>query len=149
MNAGALREKWLPLLQRLLACLRRSRETPLQFEIDSASIVSAALADHPSVRSSDAGDAIAALNQLVAGLLADDELPVLRSHGRNVSLARWVDEFYRGMRSVHALAIDIIALRVEGFEPRDIAEKLGLGLRQVRSILREMRTSWAGQSEFQ
>ena len=145
MSATTQHEDWLPLLQRLLACLRCSRETPLQFEIDSAGIAASALAEVP------AGDALhaePALNALIDEFLSDDaKAPARSGHPQSRSLAEWLDRLYQVMRSVHPSAVDIIALRVAGFDARDIAERLGLGLRQVRSMTREMRASWAGGME--
>lgn len=131
----ALREEWLPLLQRLLACLRHARETPLQFEVDCEGIVAAALIDAPA----DPRCATPMMNQLVG-----DILDVRSDRAADASLATWLDRLYRDMRAVHPAAIDILALRVEGYVPRDIAERLGLGLRQVHHMTREMRARWQG-----
>jgi len=145
MNAAAPPGEWLPLLQRLLACLRRSRETPLQFEIDSAGIAAAVLADFSPERAKDAKRVVGALSALIDECMRGDASgDVDCDRAAASSLVEWIDRFYRAMRSVHSAAIDILALRVEGFEARDIADRLNLGLRQVHSILREMRASWCG-----
>lgn len=133
MSATALSDEWLPLLQRLLACLRHSRETPLQFEVDCEGIVAAALTDTPA----DPCRAAPMVNQLVGDILgAWSDCPV------GTSLVAWLDRLYRAIRGVHPVAIDILALRVEGYVARDIAERLGLGLRQVHSMMHEMRARW-------
>lgn len=148
MIASPPPQEWLSLLQRMLSCLRRSRDTLLQFEIDSKGIVATASADFSPGLASDAAQAAASLNALIAQFLDSDG--VGDSPAAEVaSLAAWLDHFYKTMRAVHPSAIDIIALRVEGFEPREIAGRLRLGLRQVQSIMREMRTSWAGELERQ
>src|SRR5262245_40802295 len=87
MTTDPLEAEWMPLLQRMLACLRRSRETPLQFEIDSDGIVSAALADLPVHRARNFDSVGAVLNQLVNHALREagiDELDV-ESHAQGKS----------------------------------------------------------------
>jgi hypothetical protein len=44
-------------------------------------------------------------------------------------LATWLDALYETARHTHPRAIDVLALRVEGWDDREIARKLGLGLR--------------------
>jgi hypothetical protein len=148
MNATAQREEWRALLQRMLACLRRSRETPLQFEIDAAGIVAAALADASAL--SAAGDARAesSLNELIGEMLgAEESIPFTpETASRQETLAEWLTRFYRPLRAVHPSAIDILAMRLNGFGDREIAERLELGLRLVQHTVAAMRAEW--KSEF-
>jgi hypothetical protein len=169
------------LLQALLAQLRRARETPLQFGIDSEGIVDAALKDYFSgARGSspwrDWQVQTAMLDTLVAQFLqpewssrreeahsrfgmrqeesgVDQSLvpsaASVQERGIEITdavashpLAVWLDRFYRVMTGVQPRAIDIVTLRVEGFQDRDIAERLELGLRLVRRIIQDMRVHW-------
>ena len=163
-----------PLLEALLGELRRARETPLQFGIDSEGIVSAALktflagdADNGLAARDDWPSATMALDRLVARLLhpqADCESDALiysTSEGRALDrvagsnrpdspaakatthpLAAWLERFYTIMTEVQPRAVEIVMLRVNGFNARDVAERLGLGLRMVQRITDDMRTNW-------
>lgn len=144
MNATCQREECRTLLQRMLACLRRSRETPLQFEIDAAGIVAAALADAPASLAGDESGATTGLNGLIEDLLGAEHRA---SSGRETaskpaSLAAWLTRLYRSLRAVHPAAIDIVALRLDGYDDRAIAERLRLGPRLVRHITSQMRADW-------
>lgn len=165
----------LPLLRALLSCLRRSLETPLQFEIDSEGIVGFVLKDFPDVIQGNGASRLGewewakvepGLNALVERLLGEtgewvapaplpdirppsfnDANPALSESTHTIAggrhpLARWLERFYQAMRQVHPRAIDIAGLRLEGFQERDIAGRLGFGLRLVRSILNGMQANW-------
>ncbi len=170
-------EKFLPLLQAVLARVRRARDTPLQFGIDSEEIVSAALREFHDglagaqlVRWQDWLSVKKGFHQLVTRSLqaeraepeAAEPLPAasqsppengavkvataddLDSFEKNAAhpLADWLDQFHTVMSEIQPRAIEIVTLRVEGFQDRDIAERLGLGLRLVRRIVRDLRASW-------
>ena len=177
-----LKDRFHPLLQALLVHLRRSRQTPLQFGIDSERIVGAALqeffagvADSDSHQWQDWHFATAALDELVAqclrpqcgghregaliscgfpdphsgfemGLLASAamtrECGAPTAEATPHSLVLWLERFYTLMSDVQPRAIDIVELRVEGFEDRDIAERLELGVRLVKQVVQDMRVHW-------
>ena len=155
-------EPILVLLRALLAQLRRSRQTPLQFGIDSEGIVAAAL---KQFFASAAGNdlrpcqdwqfATAVLDELVAQFLQPGcrslltSAPTTRGCDAQTEdiasprpLAIWLERFYTVMTEVQPRALDIAALRVEGLEDRDIAERLELGLRLVKRIVQDMRSQW-------
>jgi hypothetical protein len=153
-----------PLLQALLAHVRRARQTPLQFGIDSEGIVAAALKDLGSSEGrsgpwEDGPIVTAALNKLVDRFLQNEPMssvtegrsPRLKPSTRRDSgdtnashpLANWLDCLYTTMSDVQPRAIEILGLRVEGFQDRDIAERLGLGLRLVKHIIEDMRVHWS------
>lgn len=162
----------MPLFEGMLSHLRRSRETPLQFEIDSQGIVTAVLIAvpldgipaHETSPEADWKTLKGALDSLAARFLREEYAngeTIGRDHGSSGPpsdrlrhddpgspaslrglLATWLERYYRLMREASPQAIDIAALRAEGYQDRDIAERLGLGLRLVRRIVREMRTNW-------
>jgi hypothetical protein len=163
-----------PLLEALLGELRRARETPLQFGIDSDGIVSVALkvflagdAEDGLRARLDWQSATVALDRLVAQFLQPqpvcgrDALDDFESEAGTFSrvvgsnapdppggnapthpLAVWLERFYTVMTEVQPRAVEIVTLRVNGFDVRDIAERLGLGLRLVKRIIQDMRTNW-------
>lgn len=157
----------LPLLQQLMAEVRRVRDMPLQFEIDSAAIAVAVWNEFwPRVdmeeRSSlsdgrrlcealdelirqavDGGDFNDAVGN-VRGRSSDD----LRFHGRDASpadgnplpaLAEWFDRLCSSLRIVNVQAIDAVVLRLEGYDVRDVARRLGTGRHLVQRRLAETR----------
>jgi hypothetical protein len=159
--AGALQ----PLLQAMLVHLRRSRDTPLQFGIDAEGIVGAALNDFlAGLRQGDM-DRWQDWRRVTQGLDASvrqalaSERPASPQAGHNPAratpsnreegaptlppLVAWLERFYAVLHEVHPRAMEIVALRVEGFQDRDIAERLGMGLRLVRRIVEDMQTNWA------
>jgi hypothetical protein len=139
----------------MLFFVRRSRETPLQFKIDSAGIVAAAIGEFGG-RSLFEGAGLAQqlgiFNTLIRRALAGESNPSksgLRSTHEHptlnevsvpaCSMAVWLEQLYQMARNVHPQAIDILALRLQGFGPRDIAEDLDLGQRLVHCVLSDMR----------
>jgi hypothetical protein len=164
-----VKEKWYPLLQALLIQLRRSRQTPLQFGIDSEGIADAALLEFFDGVQGDSRQrldwqlATGALDGLVAQCLQLEcsspgeealissgfpnphsrcEMSALALDATPHPLVLWLERFYTVMSEVHPQAIDIVGLRVEGFEDRDIAKRLELGLRLVKGIVRDMHVNW-------
>lgn len=162
----------MPLFQGMLSHLQRSRETPLQFEIDSRGIVAVVLEAFPldgitghGTDPRDEWKAIeAGLDSLAARTLCEEPVDSgtqdpdpgatpacsdCNGQGGRGSpgalcepFAAWLERYYQIMREVSPHAIDIASLRAEGFRDRDIAERLGLGLRMVAWIVREMRSNW-------
>jgi hypothetical protein len=63
-----------------------------------------------------------------------------------LSLANWLQHVNLVFQAIHPAAIDILGLRLEGHEDREIAERVGLGLRLVRRILQDMRLAWEPQT---
>jgi hypothetical protein len=161
-----------PLLEELLARASRLRETPLQFEIDTAGIALAAwssfliaLPEADRQQLSDGKQLRAALDLLIEQALGDtdphsdtsgyewvdrgqssssscpgagaahDEL----QQGRLVRIVAWLDELCKVLREIDPMAIEIVRLRVEGYGPRDIADRLGTGTRLVRHLLADAR----------
>lgn len=141
------------LLLRMLSLLRRSRETPLQFEIDSAGIVAAALMEYSG--NAVCYETIAALNSLINQVLSgecetsDDisseppkELEGEIDSGTSNPLPLWLRQLYQLSRQTHPQAIDLLALRLEGYGLRDASERLDIGLRLAQRILQDVRASW-------
>jgi hypothetical protein len=60
-------------------------------------------------------------------------------HGPLVRIVEWIDELCNVLRAIDPTAIEILRLRVEGYEPRDIAGRLGTGVRLVRHVLADAR----------
>jgi hypothetical protein len=168
-------EKLPALLERMLAPIRRSRDTPLQFDIDSLRIVEAALQDFlpgglDSTRAPDLDweSLISALNMLIDTILlpeksdpsvepaphgseqairanegaAGEEADLSPHQNFSHPLAAWLDSLFTVLRNVDNRSFEILSLRLEGFQDRDISEKLGTGLRLVKRITREMRFNW-------
>jgi hypothetical protein len=46
------------------------------------------------------------------------------------------------MGSVHPLALDVLGLLIEGESIREVAERLDLGLRLTRRIVRDASATW-------
>jgi hypothetical protein len=158
----------------MLAPIRRSRDTLLQFEIDSRGIVATALENFMQegnasnrIQWPDGNTLVTALDSLIESALLPEEPdhsietfspgappPTMQSRDRlsaeagpppdqsvSLRLAAWLDSFFTLMRDVDHRALEILSLRLEGFKDRDIAEKLGTGLRLVKQITQDIRTS--------
>jgi hypothetical protein len=102
-----------------------------------------------------------ALNQLVDQLLDDGQSApseYCRAHPLSADLAppdapagceevetalrSWIEGLGGAFREVHPTAIEIVALRRDGFQDRDIAERLKLPLRLVRRIMVDVQAAW-------
>lgn len=57
---------------------------------------------------------------------------------RERSAADWLDRFYRAARTIDPHVFEIVALRLRGLDERDIARRLGTGMRLVRRILADL-----------
>ena len=138
----------LPLLRKILAFLRRVGETPLQSRIDAVGIARAVLRDCPSSLS---GEVNGVLDDLVLrSLRRPPSVPVedpgvkevpadVEAEERAVqSLAAWLDRFYVDLRTIDPQTFEIVGLRLDGCTSREIAERLGLGLRLVKRIIRDI-----------
>jgi hypothetical protein len=138
----------LPLLRKILAFLRRVGETPLQSRIDAVGIARAVLGDCPSRLS---GEVNGVLDDLVLRSLRRPpsvpvEDPEVREAPADVeaeekavqALAAWLDRFYVDLRPIDPRTFEIVGLRLDGCTSREIAERLGLGLRLVKRILRDI-----------
>ncbi len=138
----------LPLLRKILAFLRRVGETPLQSRIDAVGIARAVLEDCPSSLS---GEVNGVLDDLVLRSLRRPpsvpvEDPEVREAPADVeaeekavqALAAWLDRFYVDLRTIDPRTFEIVGLRLDGCTSREIAERLGLGLRLVKRILRDI-----------
>lgn len=138
----------LPLLRKILAFLRRVGETPLQSRIDAVGIARAVLGDCPSRLS---GEVNGVLDDIVLrSLRRPPSVPVEDPGDREAtadveveeravqSLAAWLDRFYVDLRTIDPRTFEIVGLRLDGCTSREIAERLGLGLRLVKRILRDI-----------
>ena len=136
-----------PLLLAILTRLRRFRDTPLRFGINSQEIAAAAWNDFiislPEKYRNEWQD-----QNIVAFLLTTQVLHLLSpespsdARNTNQSLADWITHLYRVLRESDDRAVEIMELRVDGLQARDIAEQLNLGLRLVKRILHEMDFNW-------
>lgn len=152
--AGAAEEQLRPLLQEMLAGLRRHRDTPLQEGIDSAGIVREALRASLPGTSTQGSSCLAdlkvdqsALDGLIAEALRDEAaVGSVRSRGRldrpagnGAGLAGWLEQLHTVLHATHPTAVEIVALRIEDCPDREIAQRLGLGLRLVQRIIQDLR----------
>lgn len=55
------------------------------------------------------------------------------------SLVRWFERLHAALRTASDLAVAAIVLRLEGYDERDVAVRLGLGMRLVRRMLTRVR----------
>ena len=138
-------------LTEMLASIRHSARTPLYFGIDSVQIVAAALRKFDPAGPELTGDPrrlCADFDRIARSALGcspatdqglDDESPA----GDVIpTLAAWFEQRHRTMGSVHPLALDVLALLIEGESPREVAERLDLGLRLIRRIVRDASATW-------
>ena len=167
---GDLDEKLAPALQEMIAGIRRHRETPLLAGFDSFGIVDAAvqslLVANPDLELDHLRDWKAVktiFNRLVLAALLDDlnpseetrglsnnatggnTQPPAREQGNGQAIhpwAGWLEHFHSVMQEVHPKAIEIISLRVEGFQNREIAERVELTRRIVGRIVHDMQRAW-------
>jgi hypothetical protein len=144
---GDLEETLRPLLQEMLARLRRYRDTPLQDGIDSAGIVQAALrlfSAGPSAAGPGHFPDLKSVQFVLDGLVARalGAGPLDRAGSNGAGLAGWLEHLHATLRAVHPAAVEMVGLRVEGCQDREIAERLGLGLRLLKRILRDLRAAW-------
>ncbi len=58
------------------------------------------------------------------------------------SLGIWLERLVEMMQGIDQRALQILALRLESFENRDISEQLETGLRCVQQISQEMKIAW-------
>jgi hypothetical protein len=153
-------------LQQLLVELRRARDTQLQFQIDSPSIAMAVwnrfwplLGDDERGTFSDGLMLCRGLDELLDRLLdigaepgAGDDFglegrialaercrPAATDAGPLPMLAMWFDAFCGAMRTANDSTIAAMALLVEGYDARDVAQQLDLGVRLVRRLAGQAR----------
>ena len=140
------------LLTEMLSRVRHSGDTPLDFGIDAPGIAAAALercAAPPAAHWAaleDQSALVASVDRLAREAL---EYPdVARVPGaregppEHWGLCSWLERVHRRMAAVHPLAPDILGWRVEGEGSREIADRLGLGLRLTERITADMRAAW-------
>lgn len=161
------------LLQDVLACLRRRRDTPLQDDDDEGLPISPAtfqtlVQKHFSQtgrwQTSAAGLPVA-LDRLIEESLqqgpfsaagngsfasraaAEDLTPEAPESGNQIEAAlhAWIESLCGILRELHPKTIEILALRRGGFDERDVSERLGLPLRLVRRILNDLSAAWQGR----
>ena len=174
-GAVDLAEQLEPVLQEMIAGIRRHRETPLLAGFDSTGIVDAAsqslLASNPNVKLVHLQDWEAV--KLVFNLLvvrafeddrdhAEDSLAVSPNGRGNDRLASareqgngkvahpwavWLEQLHTVMQEVHPKAIEIMGLRLDGYKNREIAKQLELTVRLVRRIVHDMQQAWADAME--
>ncbi len=114
------------LLAGMLGRIRRGGDTPLQFGIDSAAIVRASVEE---------GGGRCRVDELDA--LASEILGVPWTAGAS-SVEAWMERFYLDARTVDPQALEIVGQRFDGFDDREIAERLSLGPRLVRRIIKDI-----------
>ncbi|MBI3467038.1 MAG: hypothetical protein HY000_28825 [Planctomycetes bacterium] len=151
-----------PLLQEVLAILRRRRETPLQSvaegpSMDACCVFARRYFPAESQSQPSAVGLRSALNQLVQQLLDDGQSPASReccwarpipvddgpeSEEVEKTLRVWIEDLCAVLREGHPRAIEIAAWRGDGFQERDVAERLVLPLRLLRRIVSDVRAAW-------
>jgi hypothetical protein len=76
---------------------------------------------------------------------ADAEAHPFRSPGE-ARLAAWLDRTCAVMCGIDPLALEIVEWRLAGADCREMAERLGLGLRFVQRIVADLRAAWRDES---
>lgn len=160
-------EQLKPLLLEMLAGVRRHRETTLLAGFDSRGIVAAALQSVSLVVPQSAlnhlrdMDAVKASLRLVLKhtLQAQSECARANPGERHMEpgnaahagvarlrdeqviqwLAVWLEIFCGVMNELHPKAIEVVMLRVEGCDNRQVARRLGLPLRLVKRVVHDIR----------
>lgn len=170
--AKALAEKLTPLVLELLARLRRFRDTPLLEDLDSAGIAqdcwNSFLSNLPRQEQGAFQDwqaTLAALDCLIESALPETlnpagqlpgQLPTPEPDASNgpgasvagpgckhpPSLAAWLEGVHQSLGEVHSKSFELLGLRLEGYAPRDLAQKFNLGLRQIQRVLGDLRQAW-------
>ncbi len=153
-------EKIEALLLELLEPIRHSDDTLLHFEIDSQAIAEpvwenfVASLSREELRRWGNWEAIrAALSTLVGQTLdrpSDITPPTGGREGFQAtndeatmqSLGAWFKRLVDRMQGVDQRTLQILALRIEGYDDRDISEQLGIGLRCIQRITGEMQLAW-------
>ena len=156
-----------PLLQQLIAEVRIARAAPLRFHADSETIAASAwrgfwpcLGENERRRIADGESLCEALDAVLGPVLSDVSFDASSGHvardvrddlcrrtcdsstrdgGHLPSLVRWFARLHAVLRTAGDLAVAAIVLRLEGYDERDVAERLGLGMRLVRRILTQVR----------
>ncbi|MBI2481136.1 MAG: hypothetical protein HYV60_21620 [Planctomycetia bacterium] len=160
-------EQLKPLLLEMLAGVRRHRETTLLAGFDSGGIATAALhsvsivVPQTALRHLRDMDAVKTSFRMVLKHTLQDQ-PEHAHENRctrhaergtvasaTVSdpqdeqvvrwLAVWLEIFCGVMNGVHPKAIEVVMLRVEGCDNRQVARRLGLPLRLVKRIVHDIR----------
>lgn len=164
------------LLGVLLGRLRGARETPLQFGIDSEGIVSATLkdrrvADMQFDSCANGSFVTTRLDELITELLQPqrgsgrkNEVPMHSALSASLAmpgqlatptmrvtsshpLVHWLERVHTVLSNAQPRVVEIIAMRLEGFGDRDIAERLGMGLRLLRRIVADAQADWQRESD--
>jgi ferredoxin len=125
-----IRMDWIPVsrtpvLLEMLSCLRVGGPAPAQFRIDGEGIVRAVLKGRKV--------SAAALDAEARG-----RSPAPEGEDDARRLADWLERFHAECRAVDPRALEIVALRLEGRDLREIAERLGIGPRLVERILADL-----------
>ncbi len=163
-EGAANAEKLTPLVLELLARLRRFRDTPLQEDLDSAGIAqdcwNSFLSSLPRQEQGAFQNwqaTLAALDCLIESVLPETPNPTpkpdaasngpgasVAGHGcqHPATLAAWVEGVHRSLGEVHSKSFELLGLRLEGYAPRDLAQKFNLGLRQIQRVLGDLRQAW-------
>lgn len=107
-----------------------------------ATLVERTLIDH--VRRHRRGKRSAYAEEGDAGQQATASQPDLAGTENDVGpyLAAWLDEFVAAVRPVHAKAIDIVRLSLEGLDNEEIAREVGLSERYVQVLKKTMYDDW-------
>ena len=134
------------LLLELLDPVRRAHGMPLQFEIDSHRLAASAwgnfLRHYPEP---DIDQVLRVFERQLAAALGIDRkrIATLRADIPDdlvAGTAGWFDLFFRKLRVIDPIALEITGLLLEGFDERSIAEKTETGLRLVKRIVDDIRT---------
>ncbi|RIK81603.1 MAG: hypothetical protein DCC68_08065 [Planctomycetota bacterium] len=156
------------LLQRLIGELRRARQTALRSQIDSPSIAAAVWNGYWPLLGVDERRVLSdgrrlchTLEDLLVRTCSEDmdadcadqakplgkggleSLSLEHTASENcalVRLARWFDELCEALQTASDASLAALALRLEGYDDRDVALRLGLGVRLVRRLMRHVRS---------
>jgi hypothetical protein len=132
------------LLLGLLAPVRLTVATSVPAPIDGRAIAEVAwadfLAEFPQLSDDPSWTAprVIALLEEAVGRPVESEAPEIDGDVVD-ALASWLEAFIQCLQEIDPLAVEIIALRSEGFNNRAISEGLDTGLRLINRIVEDIR----------
>lgn len=134
--------------------MRGNEDTLLHFEIDSQAIAKdvwgnfvASLSAKEARHWKNWSAIESALSDLVQQSLAEkiDRAELIPIATSTSSLAHWLDRLIAIMQGIDQRTLEILALRIEDFDDRDVSEQLETGLRCIKQITQEMQHAWNQQ----
>ncbi|MCF6312428.1 MAG: hypothetical protein L3J39_08245 [Verrucomicrobiales bacterium] len=145
-------EKIKILLLNMLSPMRGNQDILLHGEIASQAIAKAAWDEFiPSLSTQEAQDwrhwplIESALSAEVSAKLCSEKIHSSTPPPTS-SPAQWLKHLVDTLREIDHRSLEVLALLIEGHAPRDISERLDIGLRCLQSITHEMHNTWFAHS---